>query len=71
LESQLSQLERDAAPLVETWSGEAKEAYLARQSTWRQASGELSAMLQGIKRALDESFADYQRTEQRNAGLFR
>jgi len=70
LESQLAQLEKDAAPLVETWSGDAKDAYLARQAQWRQASGDLSAMLRNIKKALDDSYADYQRTESQNAGLF-
>jgi early secretory antigenic target protein ESAT-6 len=70
LRSQLSQLEADAAPLVATWSGEAKLAYEQRQATWRQASAELSAMLESIKRGLDESIADYQRTEKHNVGLF-
>jgi len=71
LESQLAQLEKDAAPLVATWDGDAKEAYLARQAAWRQASGELSLMLRGIRKALDESYADYQRTENQNAELFK
>jgi WXG100 family type VII secretion target len=70
LRSQLSQLEADAAPLVQTWSGDAKAAYEQRQATWRQASAELTAMLDSIKRGLDESIADYQRTEKHNVGLF-
>ena len=32
LESQLGQLERDAAPLVASWNGAAREAYEVRQS---------------------------------------
>ncbi|HEY6596172.1 MAG TPA: WXG100 family type VII secretion target, partial [Asanoa sp.] len=32
LDSQLAQLERDAAPLVATWDGEAKQAYEQRQA---------------------------------------
>lgn len=71
IDSQLAQLEADATPLVQTWTGEAREAYQSRQATWRQASTELSAMLQEIKRALDESAADYAETERRNANLFR
>ena len=70
LRSQLSQLESDAAPLVATWSGEARAAYEQRQATWRQASAELTIMLESIKRGLDESIADYQRTEKHNVGLF-
>lgn len=70
LESQLTQLERDAAPLVATWSGEAKEAYEQRQARWRSASQDLQVMLREIKVAVDESAADYLNTEKRNVNLF-
>lgn len=70
LSAQLDQLEQAATPLVQTWSGQAQQAYLDRQATWRQASAELAGMLQAIKRALDESMADYQSTERRNVSLF-
>ncbi|PZM96913.1 MAG: WXG100 family type VII secretion target [Actinobacteria bacterium] len=70
LDSQLSQLEQDAAPLVATWSGEAKEAYEVRQARWRQASQDLQAMLRDIKVALDESAAEYLNTEKSNTALF-
>jgi WXG100 family type VII secretion target len=68
--SHLDQLEQAAAPLVQTWSGDAKAAYQERQATWRQASEDLARMLQGIRRGLDESIADYQGTEKFNVGLF-
>jgi WXG100 family type VII secretion target len=70
LESQLSQLERDAAPLVASWDGEARQAYEQRQARWRAASQDLQAMLRDIKVALDESAADYLATEKKNASLF-
>ncbi|OLB64574.1 MAG: hypothetical protein AUI10_10465 [Actinobacteria bacterium 13_2_20CM_2_72_6] len=70
MQDQLSQLERDAAPLVAGWSGAAREAYDARQTRWQQAAGDLSAILRDIKQALEESAADYQRTEHRNTDLF-
>lgn len=70
LDSQLDQLERDAAPLVATWDGEAKQAYEVRQAKWRQASQDLQNMLRDIKVALDESAADYLATEKKNTGLF-
>ncbi|MFC6018657.1 WXG100 family type VII secretion target [Plantactinospora solaniradicis] len=70
LDSQLDQLEQDAAPLVSTWEGEAKEAYAVRQARWRQASMDLQNMLRDIKMALDESAADYLSTEKKNTGLF-
>jgi 6 kDa early secretory antigenic target len=70
LDSQLGQLERDAAPLVSSWDGDAKQAYEQRQSRWRSASQDLQAMLRDIKVAVDESAADYQSTERRNTNLF-
>lgn len=71
IDTQLAQLEADATPLVQSWTGEAREAYQSRQIAWRQASTELSTMLYEIKRALDDSAADYADTERRNANLFR
>jgi WXG100 family type VII secretion target len=70
LQTQLGQLERDAAPLVAGWSGAAREAYDARQAKWQRAAADLSAILRDIKQALDDSAADYQRTEHHNTGLF-
>jgi len=70
LNDQLSQLERDVAPLIATWDGDAKAAYEARQRQWRSAAGELCAMLIEIKKALHESTLDYRDTEQRNVRLF-
>lgn len=71
LRSHLEELERDAAPLISTWDGEAQAAYAQRQGTWRRAAGELTTMLQGIKVAMDQSAADYLDTERRNTALFR
>jgi early secretory antigenic target protein ESAT-6 len=70
LESELGQLERDAAPLMSTWEGDAQEAYLARQTKWRAAAQDLSNILRDIKAALDESAGDYMSTEKRATTLF-
>ena len=70
LTNQLAELERDAAPLVATWDGAAREAYDVRQARWRGAADDLSRILRDIKVALDESATDYHHTEQRNIGLF-
>jgi len=70
LETQLDQLERDAAPLVAQWSGDARAAYDARQAKWRSAATDLARMLRDIKGAVDSSAADYLATERSNANLF-
>jgi WXG100 family type VII secretion target len=71
MQSELERVESDAAALVQTWDGAARQAYAERQATWRTASAELGTMLRDIKRALDESIVDYQHTEKRNTDLFR
>lgn len=70
LQGQLDQLERDAAPLVSTWQGDAQQAYHLRQTRWREAADHLSVMLRDIKRALDDSAAEYLRTERDNTVMF-
>jgi WXG100 family type VII secretion target len=70
LTSQLDQLERDAQPLVHTWSGEAREAYAARQQKWRSASHDLQHILQNIKSAVERSTDDYLATEKQATARF-
>jgi WXG100 family type VII secretion target len=70
LTTQLGQLERDAAPLVASWDGAAREAYDVRQARWRSAAEDLSRILRGIRVALEDSAADYLQTERRNTTLF-
>lgn len=70
MQSQLSQLESDAAPLVSTWAGEAQAAYRQRQDKWRTAAQDLAGILRDVKVAVDESAADYLATEKRNTALF-
>ena len=70
LDTHLGQLERDAAPMVATWEGEARQAYDVRQAKWRQASRDLQAILREIKVAVEESAADYGATEHRTASRF-
>ncbi|MDG4833885.1 WXG100 family type VII secretion target [Solwaraspora sp. WMMD1047] len=70
LESQLAQLEGDAAGLVASWDGAARAAYDERQQRWRQAADDMKVMLAEIKRAVDDSVVDYQHTEKRATNLF-
>ena len=71
LTNELQELERAANPLVQTWDGDAKQAYEQRQTVWRGAANDLTTMLGQIKRAVDDSAADYACTETRNTNLFR
>jgi early secretory antigenic target protein ESAT-6 len=70
LQDQLIQLDNDARPLVHDWQGDAQQAYEQRQRRWTTASQDLQTMLRDIKRAVEESAADYLHTEKRNTELF-
>ena len=70
LQSQLDELERNAAPLVATWEGEAQQAYAAHQAKWRAASQDLTNILQNIKAAVDQSTEDYITTEKQATSRF-
>lgn len=70
LNSDLEQLNQEAQPLVSTWAGDAQTAYHQRQTTWTNAANDLSTMLRDIRRALDDSAADYAHTEKSNTQLF-
>ena len=63
LQTQLEDLEKSAAPLVESWTGAANEAYQIRQAKWRSASQDLSEILRNIQLAVNDSAADFARTE--------
>lgn len=70
LESELAQLEQDAAPLVATWEGAARDSYAERQRRWKAASADLQNILHDIKNAVHASAADYQDTERKAQARF-
>ncbi|GAA1802707.1 WXG100 family type VII secretion target [Planosporangium flavigriseum] len=70
LHSQLSDLDSAAKPLVSTWNGEAQSADQQRQQQWTRAAQDLTQILQGIKKALEESTQEYIQTEKSNTSLF-
>jgi early secretory antigenic target protein ESAT-6 len=70
LETELSQLTQDAAPLVATWQGAAQQSYAERQRRWESASHDLKTILRDIKHAVDASAEDYQDTERKATARF-
>ena len=70
MESQLSDCEQAAQPLVSTWEGAAQESYGIRQQKWRSAAGDLTQMLRDIQRAVEDSASNFQDAENRNKALF-
>lgn len=70
IQSGLSSLDTAAAPLVQTWDGEAKNQYMQRQQRWTAAANDLIMILADIQKKLDTSLAGYVDAERRGASLF-
>jgi WXG100 family type VII secretion target len=70
LNSNLSDLDSAAKPLVSTWVGAAQEAYQVRQAAWTRAAQDISSVLASIKSALQQSADQYAQTEKANTSLF-
>ena len=70
MQTLIQQAEASAAPLVDGWVGEAKEAYAQRQKIWRDASQDLTATLQRIQGAVEKSMDDYVSTEKQATARF-
>ncbi|WP_030442065.1 WXG100 family type VII secretion target [Actinoplanes subtropicus] len=63
MQTQLDDAEHAAKHLVDTWEGEAQQAYYTRQAKWRASAQDLTQILQNIKGAVDQSVQDYIATE--------
>ncbi|WP_020526050.1 WXG100 family type VII secretion target [Catelliglobosispora koreensis] len=59
-----------ARPLVDSWTGAAKDAYEARQAKWTQAAGDITVMLRDIKNAVIDTADRFKQTEDGNVAMF-
>ncbi|OXM55730.1 WXG100 family type VII secretion target [Amycolatopsis alba] len=70
LEGLFGQLKSDLSPLVNTWDGDAKVAYMAAQQEWDNSFEELKQLLAQVAGVLPQLADGYQSTEQGVTGLF-
>jgi 6 kDa early secretory antigenic target len=68
--SELDGLERGIQPLLVTWDGDAKAAYLIRKKEWDNASADITQLLTGIKGAVLKSAEIMAAREKQNATMF-
>ncbi|MCI0384855.1 WXG100 family type VII secretion target [Streptomyces sp. CNQ085] len=70
LTNQLNALEDKVMKVVNTWDGEAKQAFRAKHAGWSQDVSGLNATLNAIADNLVESTNGYQRTDRKAAQRF-
>ncbi|WP_375500237.1 WXG100 family type VII secretion target [uncultured Jatrophihabitans sp.] len=58
----LSTLEGDLAPMVATWSGEARDLYLTKKRNWDRAAADLTALLAHIATITETAHNTYTAT---------
>jgi len=63
LTATIEQLESDLQPMINTWSGQAQESYLACKKQWDDASLALSQVLNSIGQAVGQAHENYTAAE--------
>lgn len=66
INQELEDLKSAISRLVATYTGQASEAYQAKQAQWDQAAAELNQTLHQISVAVGQANENYQSTEQMN-----
>ncbi|MFI5955621.1 WXG100 family type VII secretion target [Cryptosporangium sp. NPDC051539] len=70
MNAELDGLEKGVQPLLATWDGDAKAAYMARKREWDSASQDLAQLLTGIKGAVLKSAEIMHAREKQNTNMF-
>ena len=68
--SVLQTLNSDLAPLLSTWDGDGKDAYLIQQTRWNTESDNLNLVLAAIQAAVGQSNTGYQEADRRVANAW-
>ncbi|MEO5831809.1 MAG: WXG100 family type VII secretion target [Nakamurella sp.] len=66
----LAELDGDLVPLLATWEGDGKQAYLRQQDKWNAAADELNRTLAAVHTAVGEANRRYQDTDRRVAAAW-
>jgi 6 kDa early secretory antigenic target len=66
----LGQLESDLAPMIATWSGEARDLYLAKKASWDRAAADLTELLGAIATITENAHGSYVSTVNELAALW-
>ncbi len=63
----LQELNQDLAPLLATWEGNGRDAYLSQQTAWNTASDNLNLTLAAVHAAVGTANLGYQQTDRQIA----
>lgn len=63
LTSTLEELEQRLNPMIQTWTGQAQEAYLQCKKQWDEAAANLATVLNSIGQAVGSAHDNYRAAE--------
>jgi len=66
----LENLESQLGPMVNTWSGDARNAYFQQKKQWDEAAQALGTILQQIGQAVHGAHDNYRAAEKSNLSLW-
>lgn len=66
LQSTLESLESQLAPMIGSWTGDAREAYYQQKKRWDDASAAMATILAQMGQAVDTANTNYQSAESTN-----
>ena len=69
LQDTLENLEGELAPMVASWTGDAREAYYQQKARWEEAAAAMATILGQMGQAVDVAHSNYRAAE--NANLSR
>jgi early secretory antigenic target protein ESAT-6 len=70
LQSTLENLESQLAPMVNSWTGDARDTYFQQKRKWEEASAAMATILQQMGKSVDQAHANYQSAETSNRNLW-
>jgi WXG100 family type VII secretion target len=70
LEGTLQNLEAELGPMVNSWTGDAREAYFQQKRKWEEASAAMATILQQMGQAVEQAHSNYTSAETANRNIW-
>jgi 6 kDa early secretory antigenic target len=70
LQGTLDNLEAELGPMVNSWTGDAKEAYFQQKQKWDDASRAMATILQQMGQAVEQAHGNYTAAESANRNIW-
>jgi WXG100 family type VII secretion target len=70
LQGTLEELESRLGPMVNSWTGDARESYFQQKKKWEEASQGMATILQQMGRSVEQAHGNYQSAETSNRNLW-